>query len=164
MSAHGAWLMSDHGYFWLITAFHECSWATNSTHDPSRGHMSSNEHWWELVSTHEHSKVCQNSALGTHEHSSHHCTILMSTHEGSSVSSHENYWALMSFLNCSWEIMTSQQGSSTLFATVREKADGKGHYARIMTRGLCAHKDKGIMRAKSQGDYAGLMIGRSWII
>ena len=49
-----------------------------------------------------------------------------------------------------------------LFATVREKADGKGHYARIITRGLCAHNDEGIMRAKSQGDYAGIMIGRSW--
>ena len=34
-----------------------------------------------------------------------------------------------------------------LFATVREKADGKGHYARIMTRRLCAHNDKDIMRA-----------------
>ena len=33
------------------------------------------------------------------------------------------------------------------FSTVREKADGKGHYARIMTRGFCAHNDRGIMRA-----------------
>ena len=33
------------------------------------------------------------------------------------------------------------------FSTVREKADGKGHYARIMTRGLCAHNGMGIMRA-----------------
>ena len=53
--------------------------------------------------------------------------------------------------------------SRMLFATVREKADGKGHYARIMTRGLCAHNDEGIMRAKSQGDYAGIMIGRSCV-
>ena len=34
-----------------------------------------------------------------------------------------------------------------LFATVREKADGKGNCARIMTRGLCVHNDKSIMRA-----------------
>ena len=34
-----------------------------------------------------------------------------------------------------------------LFATVREKADGKGHYARIMTRVLCAHNDREILRA-----------------
>ena len=33
-----------------------------------------------------------------------------------------------------------------LFATVREKADGKGHYARIMTRGLCTQIHREIMR------------------
>ena len=37
--------------------------------------------------------------------------------------------------------------SRTPFSTVREKADGKGHYARIMTRGLCAHNDREILRA-----------------
>ena len=38
-------------------------------------------------------------------------------------------------------------GGWTPFSTVREKADGKGHYARIMTRGLCAHNDREILRA-----------------
>ena len=35
----------------------------------------------------------------------------------------------------------------TPFSTVREKADGKGIYARIMIRGLCAHNDREILRA-----------------
>ena len=37
--------------------------------------------------------------------------------------------------------------TGTPFSTVREKTDGKGHYARIMTRGLCAHNDREILRA-----------------